>query len=324
MTAEQKVMADRAQVISAKQSLAAAQESVASAGESVTVYDAGASYTMLPHSGDVLRRGDALYAINGHPAVLLYGMQPAWRAFHPGMGDGQDVAELNDNLRALGYGDPLGASFTSATAQAVDALQTAIGLPQTGTLPLGSVAFAPGPLRVTEVVPTLGSAVQAGEVLRVTSTRHQVTVQLDASQQADVKAGDRVTVTLPNNTNTAGVVSAVGRVATSSSSSDNSGSNNPPTVEVDIRLLHVRAAGQLDQAPVQVAITTATVRNALVVPVGALLALAGGGYAVETVGATGTHQLVPVELGLFDDADGLVQVRGAGVHAGQHVVVPST
>jgi hypothetical protein len=59
------------------------------------------------------------------------------------------------------------------------------------------------------------------------------------------------------------------------------------------------------------------------VPVNALLALAGGGYAVEVVNAAGVHRLVPVSLGLFDDADGLVQVSGSGLRAGQHVVVPA-
>jgi hypothetical protein len=32
---------------------------------------------------------------------------------------------------------------------------------------------------------------------------------------------------------------------------------------------------------------------------------------------------VPVTPGLFDDAAGLVQVTGAGLAAGQHVVVPA-
>jgi multidrug efflux pump subunit AcrA (membrane-fusion protein) len=75
---------------------------------------------------------------------------------------------------------------------------------------------------------------------------------------------------------------------------------------------------------VQVTITTASVQNALVVPVAALLAQAGGGYAVEVVGPAGIDHLVPVSLGLFDDADGLVQVIGSGLAAGQQVVVPST
>ena len=82
------------------------------------------------------------------------------------------------------------------------------------------------------------------------------------------------------------------------------------------------ATGSLDQAPVQVSIITASVTNALVVPVDALLALANGGYAVEVIGSKGVHHLVAVTLGLFDDADGLVQVIGSGLAAGQRVVVP--
>ena len=48
-----------------------------------------------------------------------------------------------------------------------------------------------------------------------------------------------------------------------------------------------------------------------------------GGYAVEVAGAGGVHHLVGVQLGLFDDADGLVQVTGSGLAAGTRVVVPS-
>jgi hypothetical protein len=58
------------------------------------------------------------------------------------------------------------------------------------------------------------------------------------------------------------------------------------------------------------------------VPVDALLALASGGYAVEEVGAGGARHLVGVQLGLFDDARGFVQVSGTGLIVGQTVVVP--
>ena len=95
---------------------------------------------------------------------------------------------------------------------------------------------------------------------------------------------------------------------------------------MDVTVSDPAATGTWDQAPVQVGITTASVRGALVVPVTALLAQSGGGYAVEVVGAgaRATNHLVPVSLGLFDDADGLVQVTGSGLAAGQKVVVPST
>ena len=103
----------------------------------------------------------------------------------------------------------------------------------------------------------------------------------------------------------------------------NSGSS-PPTVNVDVTPSDQAATGTWDQAPVQVGITTASVPSALAVPVTALLAQSGGGYAVEIVGAGGTNHLVPVSLGLFDDAEGLVQVSGSGLASGQHVVVPTT
>ena len=78
----------------------------------------------------------------------------------------------------------------------------------------------------------------------------------------------------------------------------------PPTIEVDVKPDHAAATGRLDQAPVDVSITTATVRNVLAVPVNALLALAGGGYAVEEVESSGVRRLVGVSVGLFDDAAG--------------------
>jgi multidrug efflux pump subunit AcrA (membrane-fusion protein) len=83
------------------------------------------------------------------------------------------------------------------------------------------------------------------------------------------------------------------------------------------------ATGHLDQAPVNVEITTESAQNVLAVPVDALLALAGGGYAVELADGR-VHRLVAVTVGLFDDAEGLVQVSGQGLYAGQRVVVPGT
>jgi hypothetical protein len=92
---------------------------------------------------------------------------------------------------------------------------------------------------------------------------------------------------------------------------------------VDVDPSDPAATGTWDQAPVQITITTTGVRGALVVPVTALLAEAGGGYAVELVEPNGTHHLVAVSLGMFDDADGLVQVTGSKLAAGQEVVVPT-
>lgn len=317
--AEQKVTTDSGSVSTSRTSLSAAEQSLATAQAAAVGYDAGSVFTKLPSAGSIVRRGEPLYAIGGRPVLLLYGSTPPWRAFRAGMTPGRDVAELHANLHALGYGRGLvGTSFGAATERAIRSLQAARGLPQTGELPLGSVVFKGGAVRVTAVLAKLGAAVQAGPVLSVSTTRHQVAIDLDASHQSDVKVGDRVTITLPDTRTTTGVVSAVGRVAAAGSQ------GSSPTVSVSVTLTHQAAAGRLDQAPVQVSITTSSVDNALVVPVNALLALAGGGYAVEVAGSGGVHRLVAVDLGLFDDSDGLVQVTGTDVHAGQRIVVPST
>jgi multidrug efflux pump subunit AcrA (membrane-fusion protein) len=154
-------------------------------------------------------------------------------------------------------------------------------------------------------------------VLSATSTTRQVSIALDADEQSEVAVGDKVSITLPNNDVTPGVISSVGTVATAGSS------GSSPTITVLVNPTEPAATGDWDQAPVNVTITTGNVTNALVLPVDALLAQSGGGYAVEVVDADGIHHLVAVTLGLFDDADGLVQVSGAGLAAGQKIVVPN-
>lgn len=323
--ADQKALGDRAQLASAQEAFAGARQALATAESSATSYGSTSSYTRLPAPGRVVRRGHALFAINGQPTLLLYGSTPAWRAFRAGMSAGADVAELNANLRALGFGALIGDAFTSATRAAISALQRAHGLAPTGTLNLGAVVFEPSALRVKSVMPIVGGAVQPGPLLTASSTRHDVSVPLDAAQQSAVKVGDRVSVTLPDNSTTPGIVTAVGKVATAPpASSQANGGSSSPTINVAVRLLHPRAAGHLSEAPVEVSITEQSARDALAVPVDALVALAGGGYAVEEIRADGTHRLVPVKPGLFDDAAGLVQVAGRGLAVGDRIVVPAS
>jgi Putative peptidoglycan binding domain len=286
----------------------------------VTSYESG-TFTSLPAAGQVIRRGQVLYLVSNAPVVLLYGRVPAYRSLSEGM-SGPDVRELNANLVALGYAttadlDPGSDYFSAETAYALEQYQAHLGTGQTGTLALGQAVFLPAAIRVTTVSPQAGSQAGPGSpVLQGTSTARQVTVALNAAEQADVKAGDKVTITLPDNQTTPGVVSSVGTVATTPSGS------TTPVITVNITPTDPAATGTLDQAPVEVSITTATVSNVLIVPVDALLALTSGGYAVEIAGAGGTHRLVPVSLGLFDDAAGTVEITGTGLAAGQDVVVP--
>ena len=195
------------------------------------INQARGTYTNLPLVGVVTSQGHVLYRVNGTPVVLLRGSTPAYRTLSPGM-TGADVAELNADLVALGYAtsaqlNPRSASFGSATTTALEKLQAAVGVTQTGTLTLGQAVFEPTAVRVTAVSAPLGSGAQPGQtVLQATSTTRQVQVALDASQQTDVAVGDKVTITLPNNHTSPGVVSSVGTVATCPSSSGSGGSSS--------------------------------------------------------------------------------------------------
>src|SRR5438270_7259965 len=233
-SADAKVQAD-------ERALAAAAATLSQGEASAATYGQNAVYTMLPKVGQVIRRGRPLYAIGGQPAFLLYGGVPASRAFIPGMSAGADVAELNRNLR--GYGAPSGDAFTPATTSAIERFQSQHHLTASGRLPLGSVVFEPGAIRVTSVTPTVGSAAQPGAVLGVTSTRRVVTIALDASQQTSVKVGDPVVITLPDSSTTPGHVSYVGTVATTPSDQSSSDS---PTIEVDVTADRPAATGRLD------------------------------------------------------------------------------
>ena len=312
------------------------------AGSSSAGSPAG-TFTALPAVGDTVRQGQVIYRISGSPTVLLYGDVPAYRDLSEGL-TGADVTELNAALVKLGYatraalGPRPGWDYYSAeTAYAVERLQARLGLTVTGTLALGQAAFLPGPALVTGLgagTALGGPAAQGATVLTATSTTPMVTVPLDAGQQSEVKDGDRVSVTLPDGSTTPGVVTEVSTVASSSSSGGSSGSQGsgspgpagsgqgtPATITVLVSLLHPKAAGELNQAPVTVTITTGSVAGVLVVPVDALLAEPGNKYAVE-VSSAGGHHLVTVLPGLFDDAAGLVEVSGGGLAAGQRVVVP--
>jgi hypothetical protein len=282
----------------------------------------GGTLTWLPSPGQVIGQGHALYKVdNGSPVVLLYGSMPDWRDLAEGV-TGADVAQLNHDLVHLGYANSPGIAalgwdnYSWETQYAVQQLEEHLQVASPpGSLSLGQVVFEPEALRVSQVTGQLGGPA-SGPVLTATSDRHVVTVPLDASDQSEVKKGDKVTVTLPDGATTPGTVSSVGKVATTSAS----GRGGSATIPVRVRLTHPGAAGSLDQAPVTVNITTDSVRNALVVPVSALLARSPGRYVVEVAGPGDTRRWVPVRPGIFDSSSDLVQVTG-NLSPGQRVVV---
>jgi peptidoglycan hydrolase-like protein with peptidoglycan-binding domain len=284
------------------------------------INQASGTYTELPDDGDKVDCGDVFYRVDDEPVLLLCGTVPAYRDL--GSGDeGKDVRQLNRNLNELGYdADPDDNGFSWKTEAALEALQHDKGFDETGALDVDAAVFLPASIRIARVTGELGGSARPGaQVAHATFDTLEVQVNLDASQQGVVKKGDRAQITLPGNKSVKGKVDRLGRVAQTAGNDEDAGA---ATIPAYIGLDKPKQASGLDEAPVQVDITTEGVESALSVPVTALVGSSGGGFAVEVVRDNGRRELVAVELGLFDTADGRVEVEGE-LDEGDRVVVPS-
>ena len=273
--------------------------------------------TRMPAAGATVRRGKALYRIDDDPVVLLYGTLPAYRRLAPGS-EGADVAQLEKNLRALGYGGfTVDRTYSAATARAVRDWQDDLGVPETGAVDPARIVYAPGAVRVDSRTAVPGAVVQPGaELLRTTGTARVATVELEMADQRLADVGAPVEVTLPDGGTTRATISAAETVVQPAEGAG----EDTTRIEVTVSFPAGRAPDGLDAASVDVAFTTARREDVLTVPVAALLALAEGGYGVEVVEG-GATRIVAVRTGLF--ADGRVEVEGDGIAAGTTVGVPA-
>jgi membrane fusion protein, multidrug efflux system len=283
--------------------------------------------TALPATGSTVKRGQALYRFDNVPVVLLYGSLPAYRALSPGT-EGADVKQFELNLYALGYrGFTVDDTYSEATADAVKEWQDDLGLPETGTVELGRVVYAAGPVRVGTHEAAVGDAVQPGAALfTYTGRSRAVTIELEVSDQRLARKGAAVEVTLPDGTTVRGKIAKTRTVLDTGSGDgdggggDGGGSDPETKLVVTVTIDDEKPLAGLDQALVDVAFTASQRKNVLSVPVAALLALAEGGYGVQVVDGT-TTRIVAVETGLF--ASGRVEVSGAGLKEGMTVGMPS-
>jgi peptidoglycan hydrolase-like protein with peptidoglycan-binding domain len=295
------------------------------------------TYTALPAPGEHIRPGQDLYRVDNLPVVLMQGQTPAWQAFAPGMAGGPDVTELQRNLIALGYAAGLftvpSGQFDALTEDAVVRWQQAAGYPVTGQIALGQVVFLPARIVVSGLNVAPGQPASPGQVpYAVTAATRTVTVPLGADLPS-VAIGEAVSIVLASGTATGGTVTAIGPVppagnsgtggsgtggTSGSSGSGSSGGSSGASMQLMITPDHPAATGTGQDVAVQVSLVTQSVRDVLAVPVTALLALAGGGYAVELAGPNGKDRLVGVTTGLF--ANTLVEVSGPGIRAGLKVV----
>ena len=286
--------------------------------------------TKLAAEGSVVERNGALYALDGREVRLFYGEVPAYRRLAPDSAPGADIAQLEANLKELGFAKGLiskpDAKWDEGTTAAVKRWQKAAGTDQDGVVEDGEVVFLPGAARIASHEAGVGSAAQpGGVVLKVTGTARQVSVDLDARKQRLAQQGAKADVELPDGTKLPGTITAVATVA-KKSGGDDSGQggggkdDSKSTLAVTVTLDDPKGGGSLDGAPVKVRLVRTTREGVLAVPVNALLALAEGGYGVEVVDGA-ARRYVRVETGLF--AEGMVEISGNGLSEGMHVVVPA-
>lgn len=180
----------------------------------------------------------------------------------------------------------------------------------TGVLDTSDVVVTQAAVRVGEVLVQPGDEA-AAELMTVTSTTKSVTVPVEALDIGSIKRQQRVTVVLPDRSEARGRVSGISSVIRGGQdSADQPGRSK---VNVTVSLDDPEVVKNLDSAPVEARFEAEPRKDVLAVPVGALLALREGGYALRRTGGG----LVPVETGMF--AEGLVEISGKGVTDGMRV-----
>ncbi|HEY3610774.1 MAG TPA: peptidoglycan-binding domain-containing protein [Pseudonocardiaceae bacterium] len=295
------------------------------AGAYTVANQATGTYTALPAVGQVIGQGQTLYEVDGHPILLCYGSRPAWRTLAPGVPDGPDVAQLKQNLVALGYARlTINDHFDTATYQAIRRWQTHVGTPVTGALGPADIVFAAGPIRVASMQAALGDQARPGTLIQATGTAQIVNLTVPVVQEYLTRVGDPVSVILPDGTTAVpGTITAISATAAANPGQNGqSNSQNAPAVATaTVELTNPTTTASYDQAPVTVNVTDQSARGVLAVPINALVALAEGGYGVWVLDH-GTRRLFGVHTGLF--ADTLVQITGTGIAAGMTVEVPAS
>jgi hypothetical protein len=206
------------------------------------------------------------------------------------------------------------AVFTRSLKDAVRRWQAAGTVrPANGTVTLGDVLVLSGAVRVGAAAAQLGDDA-TGNLMAISDRAKAVSVEIDASRADDLRAGQPVRITLPDSSHTNGTISSVSSNVRADAAD---GGDQGPQVQVVIAVTKASKIRNISSAAVDVRFTGTTRRDVLAVPVGALLALSGGGYGVQVSGGA----LTAVKVGLF--ADGMVQITGTGITAGTRVVTTS-
>ena len=247
--------------------------------------------------GVVVEFGDSLVEIDDRRVFLVEGEVPMFRDLEltsPRI-SGADVAQLQRFLVSQGFDRDgtleVDGVFDSDTRRAVLDWQEATWQAETGRVTRSDMVFGAEPLRVSNEQ-RVGAVFEG---LEVTNWAPTVTVDV-ANRDRDLLAvGTPVKIEFGDGTTVAGTVSEQISVP-----QDDGSTMTRSTIEPD-------GAVPGETGPVTIAVDATLASNVMIVPVGALLALAEGGFAVEVV-EDGTTRLVGVELG--EILDGQAEITG--------------
>jgi peptidoglycan hydrolase-like protein with peptidoglycan-binding domain len=247
--------------------------------------------------GDVVDFGESLIEVDDRRVFLVEGDVPMFRELElasPRIA-GADVAQLQRFLVSQGFDRDgtleVDGVFDSDTRRAVLDWQEATWQPETGRVTRADMVFSPEPLRVSNEQ-RVGAVFDAVEV---TNWEPTVTVEVANRDRGLLEVGTPVTIEFGDGSTVAGTVSEQISVP-----QDDGTTMARATIEPDGEV-----PGETGQVTIAVDATIAS--DVMIVPVGALLALAEGGFAVEVVEGT-SSRLVGVELG--EILDGRAEISG--------------
>ena len=275
----------------------------------------GPTLTSIAAVGELLDLGTVAWTLDAEPVVVLVGDGVWYRDLDTDAEDGDDVALLESALVSLGYGDDLtvDTTFTSATASAVEAWETALGRTDPdGAVTTDEVVLLDAPATILRHDAVVGASLSDGSpVLSVGGEEQLVVVPAPADESRAWEVGTPVTLLVDDRVLGTGTVSARS-VAVEGGTVD----------QIGTRTLHVQADDDLSDRPDGSAITVSRIADgtaaAVTVPVAALVEGTDGTPAVRVVEGS-TDRLAPVVIGLV--VDGRAEITD-GIDAGTTVRLP--
>jgi peptidoglycan hydrolase-like protein with peptidoglycan-binding domain len=279
---------------------------------------ASGTVTQSRDESAIVAFGAELIRIDDRPVFLAEGTMPMYRELvrvdtrqRDQNGDrlelqtGDDIVQLQRFLASAGF-DAEGelevdGEFGPTTEQAVKEWQEAVGLPVTGRVDRAQLVFSETPVRVAAGLRVGSPFVE----MPVTEPAPIVTVDTSNRDRSALAIGSTVQVVTGADIRHAGQVTEQQQVR-----ADDGSTVWRTTITVDADL------GDASEATVEA--ITVIAEQVLLVPVGSLLALAEGGFAVELVRLDGLPVLTTVEVG--EVVDGLAEITG-DIRVGDEVVV---